>query len=515
MACWCNGKCPHAAVPAAFLKKKNIPRALAAMRTALTATPLCPVVNLMLAHELDRNNRGQAAEIHVERAAVMGDPIDVTKARGFTYRQQMKLEPAARAFHAAVELAPNDAGLAACLIDVGEVAGELDQAKALADAAREKFPESGMVRRSAAIVAASSGHYAAAIQITGSAGEELSPMEWLDFGRYVEKMGQHAEAWAHWMMGKKLAREKLEHVYRPEFFDKYFAGLAEAANPKRQDFMRAAPPVEDGGPQPIFICGFPRSGTTLAETILSAHSAVLAGDELMGITDVIQMAPALLKVRSPYPAALIATGLGENADVPQLLRDIYLLAGRRRVGWAKKERPRGGGAPAPKFFTDKMPLNEIHLPLIRLLFPSAPVFRMVRHPLDVMVSCMSHWLPHGGFYAGDLESCARHFAAVDSLMMGYHRDMAETCRPRAIKYERLVADPDTTIRGMLQFAGLKFEKGPLSPHKNRRTARTLSYRQVQQPIGAGSVGRWKNYREQLAPAVEILRPILERDGYAY
>lgn len=512
MPCWCNGKCPHAGKPAELLKAGRAGAALVAMRTALTAAPNCPEVNLMLAGMLGRNNRGQAAEVHVERAALMGDPGRVAQERGIIFRLQAKLQPAAEAFAAAIEAAPDNALLAANMIDTGEVAGELEQAKILADGARARFPESGQVRRAAAIVAASMGDDAGAVEILASSGEERTPLEWLDLGRYHEKLGDHGAAWSAWMTGKHLARDKLQHIYRADYYKKHFAALADSASSTRRQFMREAPPVTDGGPTPIFVCGFPRSGTTLAETILSGHSAVLAGDELMGLTDVIEAMPAFLKVRAPYPAALIATSLGENADMPQLLRDLYLLGGRRRAGWEKRK-----GRVAQKYFTDKMPLNEIHLPLIRLLFPAAPIFRMERHPLDVMVSCMAQWLPHGGFYASSLEDCARHFLAVDSLMMGYRESMGAglATMPLPIKYERLVTDGGATIRGMLQFAGLKFERATMAPHKNPRTARTLSYNQVRQPISAASVGRWKPYREQLAPAVEILRPILERDGYEF
>lgn len=511
MPCWCKGKCPHAAAPAELLKAGKAGQAAAALRTALVKTPYCLESNLMLAGVLARGNHALEAEVHIDRAAHYGEAGQIARERAAVLRHQVNLEAAALAFHEAMQADPDNPKIWAGAIDAVEMSGKLDDAKTLADAAREKFPGNALVRRAAATVAASQGDAAGAIEILATAGEERLPIEWLDLGRYHESQGQHDVAWADWMTGKQLARDGLHHKYNRDFWARHFAALKEAADPRRAAFMRQAPPVTDGGPTPLFICGFPRSGTTLAETILSRHSAVLAGDELMGVHDVIEALPAWCRVRVAYPEAMLATSLGENADIPELLRDLYLKGARRRVGWQKVK-----GRAAPKYFTDKMPLNELHLPLIRMLFPTAPIFRMVRHPLDVMVSCMSHWMPHGGFYASSLEDCARHYLGVDDVYWHFNKyEITADHRwlPERVQYENLVEAPGHSTQAMLASVGLKFEAGTLAPHKNPRTARTLSYNQVRRPIHTASMGRWKNYRAQLAPAVEILRPILERDGY--
>lgn len=507
MACWCEGKCPHIAMPMQAAKNNRIPRASMLLRGALLAAPYCPEVNLMLADILARGNLGLEAEVHIERAAIYGDPGRVAFQRASVLRQQMKLEAAAPAYLAAMDASPENPNVFAAAIGAAEMAGDVKGAAIMADAARAKFPESAEVRRAAATVAAAAGDYqTAAVMLEDIGGPELMAIEYLDRGRYFEKLGQHGRAWADWMTGKTITREKLGHRYRGDFFAKQFTALAEAASPTRAPFMRTADPAP--GPQPIFVCGFPRSGTTLTETMLSNHSAIAAGDELMGVNNVIEALPAWCKVRAPYPAALLATSLGENIDIPNLLRDLYLAGARRKIGWDRMRRP-------PKFFTDKMPLNEIHLPLIRLLFPNAIIFRLQRHPLDVMVSCMSQWLAHGGFFASSLEDCARHFLAVDTLLWNYNKfEVTPDHRNlwHRVNYETLVQAPGHCMADMLHICGLKFEASTIKPHKNPRHARTLSYAQVKKPIGQGSVGRWKNFREQLAPAVEILRPIMERDG---
>jgi tetratricopeptide (TPR) repeat protein len=484
-------------------------QAAAILRSNTAQAPFCLEGNLMLARILATNNRAHAAGVHLARAEKYCEPGRLAFERASILRQQAKLPGAIAAFAEALAADPDNPTVAAAMVDSVEMAGELDQAKELADQARARFPQSAQVRRAAATVAAAQGDHAGAVMITNSAGEDLLPIEYLDRGRYYEKLGDHGQAWADWMAGKAMARDKLNHRYWAPYFKKHFAALRAAADPRRAACIRAAAAAPDGGPTPLFVTGFPRSGTTLMETILSSHSAVLAGDELSGMADVIEALPAFCRVRLPYPAAMMATSLGENPDVPDMLRELYIRGSRRRIGWEKKK-----GAKAPLFFTDKMPLNELHLPLIRALFPDAPILRMERHPLDVMVSCMSHWLPHGGFFAASLEDCARHYLAVDELFHHYRKSpCGEGGRLLAASYDDLAADPANEIPAVLTRLGLPLEKQCLAPHKNPRTARTISYNQVRQPISAGAVGRWKPYRAQLAPAVEILRPILERDGY--
>jgi len=496
-----------------------------ALRNSLTVAPLCVEANLMLAGLLAQNNQAHAAMIHVDRAAPNAEPGRIHFERGRVLRNEMKLDAAREEFYKALQLSPENPNVAAGLIGALEMAGLLKEAKEVCAAARQKFPAHTDLRRLDAVIedALKNPSGAAHILAVGDGAADLTPVEMLDKGRYLEKMGDYGAAWAYWHQGKQILREKFGHIYNQDFFDKSFAGLREAATLPRPNFVRRAPELASD-PAPLFICGFPRSGTTITEQILSSHSAVIAGDELMGVTDVIEALPAWLKVRHPYPACMIATSLGENAAIPELLRDLYMKGAQERLGFAKTRPPlwrnSRTGKPArrkPWFFTDKMPLNELHLPLLRMLFPTAPIIRVQRHPLDVMVSCMSNWLVHGGFYASSLEICARHYRAVDDLVQHYERQfvIADRRGMVTIRYENLVADQEPWTLALLAACGLPWEKGCLDFHKNKRTARTLSYRQVQQPLNAGGVGRWKHFRAQLAPAVEILRPIMEREGYAF
>jgi len=521
MTCWCKGNCPYIAAPRDLLAKGNAGRAHFALRNILTNAPLCVEANLAMAGVLCRGNKAYAAVAHIDRAAVNGDPARILQERAQVLRSAMRLDESIKAFAEAQKAAPDNPQIAAGFVNALEVAGHLKEARELVMAARAQFPADTALRTLHAVILDGLGDAAAAADLlepNTTTPMDLTPIEWLDRGRYLEKMRCYSEAWDSWMMGKAIFRDKFHHRYDAPRFAAQAARLAKAAEAPRPNFVRRAPLLEHD-PAPVFICGFPRSGTTLLETILSSHSAIVAGDELSGISDVIDMLPSWLKVRVPYPDAMLASSLGENSNIPSLLRDFYLREARERIGagFAAKGGRHRSRHKRVTFFTDKMPLNEIHLPLIRMLFPTAPVFRMQRHPLDVMVSCMSNWLVHGGFYASSLEACATHYKAVDDLAQHYKKVFAVQDRMSIadVRYGSLVNHQEAETVDILKWLHLELQPACLAFHKNKRRARTLSYRQVQKPINAAGVGRWKHFRDQLAPAVEILKPILEREGYEY
>jgi tetratricopeptide (TPR) repeat protein len=512
MTCWCEGKCPHIAAPQAAIRNGQPARAMQLLRNALTQAPYCLEGNLSLAGMLAYHNHAQEAEIHIDRAAHYGEPGRIAFERANILRHQMRLGPAIEVYAEALKLQPDNANVAAGFASAVEMSGNITEAWNLLEAAETRFPGNVELRRIKGVILSERGDYEAAIEVLASDGPGLTPVEWLDKGRYYEKLGQYRLAWECWMKGKEIARVTMNHHYNKEASERHFAALRLAATPPRPNFYRAAP-LQESGPSPIFVCGFPRSGTTLMETILSAHSKIAAGDEMMGVHDAIEMLPAACKVQVRYPAAMLATSLGENQHVPAMLRDLYLASARRRISWPTS------GRKVPRYFTDKMPLNDMHYPFIRLLFPDALVIRMRRHPLDVMVSCISQWMAHGGFFASSLEACAHHYKLTDDLALFYRADFMSGRRdePRldTLSYENLVEEPAGCTSAILKFLDLKWEARCATPHKNKRHARTLSYNQVRKPMNTASIGRWKNFRDQLAPAIEILKPVLEREGYEY
>ena len=247
--------------------------------------------------------------------------------------------------------------------------------------------------------------------------------------------------------------------------------------------------------------GFPRSGTTLVEQTLSAHPRIAAGDELPFIAEVAELMPRLLESPLAYPDALAELWMGDHREDLDNLRDHYL----RRVGELGIV-PQGAA-----WFTDKMPLNEMHLGLIHLLFPDAPLLHVIRHPLDVVLSVYSNLLTHGFYCAYALESAAQHYVLVADLVEHYRREMKLPYL--RLRYEDLVEDQEASVRRVLEFIAEDFDPKCLAFHENRRYARTASYAQVTERLYDRSRYRYRNYLPQLQPVIPILQPVIERLGY--
>jgi hypothetical protein len=289
----------------------------------------------------------------------------------------------------------------------------------------------------------------------------------------------------------------------------YLADHAQQVTARRKNFftarrLRMLPRanVRTDVAQPLFVLGFPRSGTTLLEQTLTAHPRIAAGDELPIINELTNLMPRMLDSPLTYPEALAELWMGDHRDDLDNLRDHYL----RKVAQL-------GIVPAgAAWFTDKMPLNETDLGLISMLFPQSPLLHLTRHPLDVVLSVFSNLLTHGYYCAYSLESAARHYVLVMDLVEHYRAELSLRYLP--VRYEDIVDDQEASIRRVLAFIGEDFDPHCLAFHENRRYARTASYAQVSEKLYDRSRYRYKNYLAQLEPVISILLPTIERLGYS-
>lgn len=309
--------------------------------------------------------------------------------------------------------------------------------------------------------------------------------------RLRDRAGRYEEAWADCIAGKAALAESSGRRYDAAAVEEHFAelmaiGKIDTPRPSRRD-----------GPQPLFILGMPRSGTTMVEQLLSSHSAIRASGELPFVAELADFAGRTLGGGAPFPAGLGQLAAADHHHLPALFRDFY-LARAEIYGLTK---------PGARFFTDKMPVNEIYLPLIRLAFPDAPLIAVRRHPLDVLVSMMMHDLTHGfdcGYRIGD---AAHQLAAVSALTAGYDAPV------HIFSYERFVADQAGETDRLMAHVGLTAEPAQTRFHENRRHAPTPSYAQVREPLHDRSIGRWTKYRAQLAPVIPIVEAAMRRGGY--
>jgi hypothetical protein len=328
----------------------------------------------------------------------------------------------------------------------------------------------------------------------------LGPNELLEKGRLLDRTGRYDEAFEAFAEGKRLCREVTGLNYLEDHARQATARLRSFFTEGRLATLPRARPRDDVA-QPIFILGFPRSGTTLVEQTLSAHPRISAGDELPFVNEITEATMRVLNSPLSYPDALAELWMGDRRHGLDDLRDYYL----------ERVRQLGIVEPEAAWFTDKMPLNETHLGLIALMFPRSPLIHVVRHPLDVVLSTFSNHLTHGFYCAYALETAARHYALTMQLVEHYRGQM--TLRYLPVRYEDIVDEQEPAIRRMLDFVGEEFDERCLAFHENRRYARTASYAQVTERLYDRSRYRYRHYRKQLEPAAEILAPLIERMGY--
>ena len=242
-------------------------------------------------------------------------------------------------------------------------------------------------------------------------------------------------------------------------------------------------------PEPIFVVGMPRTGTTLVEQILGSHSQVYAAGELQNF---------MLQVQrmTLAPAA-------EVLDGAYLARSTQLDMAALGAGYINSTRPRTGHTP---HFTDKLPLNFMYLGLIKLALPRARIICLRRDPMD---TCLSNYrqLFSANFkyyqYNLDLLDCGRYYIQFDRLIRHWHSVMPGSVHE--LSYEALVKSPEQVSRDLLAYCKLPWEEQCLDFHQRKTSVATASAVQVRSAIYSSSVNRWQRYGEPVQALYKLLR----------
>jgi tetratricopeptide (TPR) repeat protein len=454
---------------------------------------------------LTEANRPQVGEYHYRRALELLNerPPILLANLAWSLKNQGKIAEARALYEESVAL---DSAILQTWLGwarMEETDREFARAHALLDEAERVAPGNPSILLHRAILLGRTKQYDAALLMLERLEREgggLGTEEWLEKGRLLDKLGRFDEAFSAFAEGKRMYVEQGAQVYLDDHAKDLIERLKRYFTGSRLRIVPRATPVQSG-PRPVFIVGFPRSGTTMVEQILSAHPLISAGDELPFVNELTGLMPRMLNSPLTYPEALADLWMGDQREGLDNLRDYYLQRVRQL------ELMEQGAT----WFTDKMPLNETHLGLIALLFPDAPVIQMVRHPLDVVLSLFSNHLTHGFHCANELETAARHYVRVAELVEHYRTEM--TLRIMTMRYEDVIDDQETNVKRMLGFVGVEFDPRCLNFHENHRYARTASYAQVTEKLYGSSRFRYRRYLKHLAPVVSILEPMIERLGY--
>jgi tetratricopeptide (TPR) repeat protein len=415
-----------------------------------------------------------------------------------------RLDRAADSYRRALQLAPGHLAALAGLASIASRKGAHGEAETLASQVLAREPNAPDPSMSVARAEAATGRGEAAETRLRAllADPRLSPVEkadaWNLLGDILDGRGQAADALAAY----EACNEALKALYAERFatgttaldFARQMTGYVQRARPQAWA-RRPAPPTNPYAPRShVFLLGFPRSGTTLLETVLAGSPDVVTLEEQEVLADGVRR-----YLRDP--SDLDALGA---ASEPEL--DEFRAAYWRRVREA-------GGEPAGKVFIDRYPLNTLKLPLIAKLFPDAKILFALRDPRDVVWSCYRRRFQMSSpmYQFLTLAGAAAFYDAV----MGFKLRLDELVDldQRTVRHEDLLADFEGEVKAICGFIGLEWNAAmrDVAARTGDRAIATPSTAQIARGLNADGVGQWRRYADHLP--LGVLRPWAERFGY--
>jgi len=296
-------------------------------------------------------------------------------------------------------------------------------------------------------------------------------------GKAFHDLGRSDEAFGHYAAGNALRRRY--HPYIPGHLTEFVSRSIELFTAEILER-----PGGDPAPDPIFVVGMPRAGSTLVEQILSSHSLVEGTAELPEL-------PPIARSSGHYPASAIDM----TAEERRAAGNEYL---RRSAVQRRTDRP---------YFVDKLPNNWMFVPFIQMVLPNAKIIDARRHPLGC---CMSNYRQHfarGQDFTYDLTDLGRYYSDYVRLMA--HMDAVMPGRVHRVIYERMIDDTEAEVRALLDYCGLEFEPRCLEFYKTERAVRTASSEQVRKPIYKDAADEWRAYEAHLGTLKDALGPVLD------
>jgi tetratricopeptide (TPR) repeat protein len=327
--------------------------------------------------------------------------------------------------------------------------------------------------------------------INSSSDSAIQRLLYFFRGRALDAIGDYPAAHQSFVAMNRLASDAYS-VSTPADVAPRYGGVALGNLPK-YDTGHVLPYT------PVFMIGFPRSGTTLLDTILDTQKGIRTLSEVDGMAIARQCMQNLGKA---YPDDL------ENLTEPEVrqIRDAYFRHNDHYLS-------EGGEF---SVLIDKMPLNILHVPLIVTLFPNARFILSLRHSIDVCLSCFQQdfVLTDEMAHFSSLERCFQRYRDVMNLFERYRNELSLNIH--TLRYEDLVDDLDGTAAKVFQFLNYQGDEKYRDFYliNREKLLRTPSRDQVIEPIYKSSRQRWKNYAEFVEPYIPLVQPFLEKYGYA-
>jgi tetratricopeptide (TPR) repeat protein len=323
------------------------------------------------------------------------------------------------------------------------------------------------------------------------ARDDLSADDRLHFefalGKAYEDRGEDDACFDHYEQGNRIRRTQLDYDA-----DEMTAQRLRAQATLTAEFFGARKGFGDPAPDPIFVLGLPRSGSTLIEQILSSHPAI---EGTMELPEISSMARQLGARRRKSDDTLYPEILGDLS--PERCAEL----GAEFLDRTKVQRKLGRA-----FFIDKMPHNFLHIGLIHLILPNAKIIDARRHPMATAWSVFKQHFARGQAFSYNLVDIARYYQDYVALMD--HFDCVLPGRIHRVIHEHLVDGTETEVRAILDYCGLPFDPACLKFFENDRAVRTASSEQVRRPISREGLDQWRRFEHRLTEAQAILAPII-------
>jgi tetratricopeptide (TPR) repeat protein len=516
-----------AATGAELLKAGRTDEAIATLRDALREDPdnVDAMRVLATAYWLSRKNLPDAEALLRRTTQIAPDYGVAWLILGAVLLEQLKVMDAIRAYETATTLEPRNPGAWAGLGNVLGRAGYADRSAAAYSKAVALKPDAPGTQMGYAHVLKTLGDqagalaaYRAAVRAKPDFGEvywsmanlktfrfqdeEVAAMEEqlahgalsesadihfrFALGKACEDRGDYDAAWSHYHAGNQ--RQRMLVSFDPQ---EMLLRQTEIMEVFTREFIEQRAGNGHEAPDPIFIVGLPRSGSTLVEQILASHSRVEGTSEL----------PELGR---------IATSIGryrpDGVQFPRSLRDLrkkdWRAYGRQYLDDTRRHR-----VTDRPFFTDKLPNNFSLVGLIHLILPNARIINTRRHPLDSCLGAYKQLFGLGQHFTYDVQDLAEYYKQYHAMMQHWHRVLPG--KVLDVHYEMSVMDLEGQVRRILDHCGLPFEESCVRFHETGRAVRTASSEQVRLPIYREALGKWRRYERHLDIWKEELRPIIE------
>ncbi|MBV8784771.1 MAG: sulfotransferase [Gammaproteobacteria bacterium] len=308
-------------------------------------------------------------------------------------------------------------------------------------------------------------------------------------GKAREDRAQYGAAFEHYARGNSMRRAMVN--YQPAAMTRL---VERSVTLFSREFLAARAGWGSSAPDPIFIVGLPRSGSTLVEQILASHSQVEGTRELPDVPGfALELGAMDLPGKPPtYPQSLA-----------QLSRAHLLALGERYLRQTQPHRVLG----RPRFL-DKMPNNFLHAGLIHLMLPQARIIDVRRGALAACFANFKQHFQQGVWFTYSLEDLGQYYRDYVRLM--HHFDQVLPGRVLHVRYEDLVQDTDAQVRRLLEYCGLPFEDRCLRFYETERPVQTVSSEQVRRPIYTDSLEQWRHFEPWLGPLKSALGELAEQ-----